>query len=207
MSKGGGLASMTFDDGPDGLWTARVLDALLASEVRATFFVTGPLAREHPALVERMRDEGHEVALHCSRHVRHTGLGEEEIEADAVSGLGDLRALGISARRWRPPWGIVTGSTRRVARRLGLEISLWNADTHDWRGDPAERMLAAVSPSLRDGSVVLMHDGLGPGARRTGCHQTVALVPALADRLRDLGCEPVPMSELARRGSCAEVAP
>jgi peptidoglycan-N-acetylglucosamine deacetylase len=40
---------------------------------------------------------------------------------------------------------------------------------------------------------VLMHDGLGPGARRTGCVETVALVEPLVARLRELGCEPTPL--------------
>ena len=46
---------------------------------------------------------------------------------------------------------------------------------------------------LRDGDVVLMHDGLGPGARRTGCAATVELTRLLlaeAER-RDLRLAPL----------------
>ena len=66
-------------------------------------------------------------------------------------------------------------------------------DTHDWRGDDAAAMLAAVAPALAPGAVVLAHDGLGPGALRTGCAETVALVGPLVRRDRAAGLSPVPL--------------
>ena len=54
-------------------------------------------------------------------------------------------------------------------------------------------MLGRIEPLIGQGSVVLMHDGVGPGARRTGCEETVALVEPLVARLRELGCEPTPL--------------
>lgn len=77
---------------------------------------------------------------------------------------------------------------------MGLDPALWTEDTHDWRGDAAGEMLDIIGSGLGPGSVVLMHDGLGPGARREGCGQTVALVGMLVERIRGLGCEPGPMT-------------
>jgi hypothetical protein len=59
-------------------------------------------------------------------------------------------------------------------------------------------MLKRIEPLLGQGSVVLMHDGLGPGARRTGCGETVALVEPLVARLRELSCEPTPLGAAVR---------
>jgi hypothetical protein len=39
-----------------------------------------------------------------------------------------------------------------------------------------------------------MHDGIGPGALRSGCGETVALVGDLVKRIRFLGCEPGPLN-------------
>ncbi|MGI8649333.1 MAG: polysaccharide deacetylase family protein [Rubrobacter sp.] len=189
-------ACLTFDDGPDPVWTPRILDALDEFDARATFFVITPLARRHPRLIERMREAGHEVALHCERHVRHTELTTDEILTDTRNGLEDLARLGVHPKSWRPPWGVVTEGTKRVSGHHGLDLALWTLDTHDWRGDSWEAMLESIGPELSGGSIVLMHDGLGPGARRDGCAETLILVPALIEACTARGLEPTTFAEL-----------
>jgi peptidoglycan/xylan/chitin deacetylase (PgdA/CDA1 family) len=189
--------SLTFDDGPDPVWTPRVLDCLRREGARATFFVIAGRASSQPGLIDRMRGEGHEVELHCVRHVRHSELEEAALREDTEQGLGALQALGASVRRWRPPWGVVTGATRRVAGDHELEVVCWSVDTEDWRGDSAARMHARVAHSIGAGSVVLLHDGVGPGARRSGCPQTVELIPLLIETLSARGLRAVPLSENA----------
>jgi peptidoglycan/xylan/chitin deacetylase (PgdA/CDA1 family) len=187
-------AALTFDDGPDPFWTPRVLDALRRAGVRATFFVVAPLAIEYPRLVSAALQAGHEVEFHCTKHVRHTHRSRSEVEADTREGLRVLRSLGVEPRLWRPPWGVLAPWTQEVAESFGLRLAPWSADTHDWRGDTAPEMLRRVEPFLGPGSVVLMHDALGPGARRSGCEETVALVGDLVTRLRSMGCEPGPLT-------------
>ena len=184
---------MTFDDGPDPLWTPRILDALDRVGAHATFFVIAPLALKHRQVVAETLDAGHEVEFHCTKHVRHTHRSRHEVEADTREGLQALRNLGIEPWLWRPPWGIRAPWTQEVAEELGLQLASWSADTKDWRGDTVPEMLAHIEPLLGPGSTVLMHDGLGPGARRTGCAETAALLGPLVTRLRELGCEPTPL--------------
>src|SRR5918995_3121724 len=186
-------ASLTFDDGPDPLWRSRVLDALERVDVRATFFVIAPLALKHRQLVSETLDAGHEVEFHCTEHVRHTRRSRCEVEADTREGVQALRSLDIEPRLWRPPWGVRAPWTQEVAEDFNLRLAPWSTDTKDWRGDTVPEMLGRIEPLLGLGSVVLMHDGLGPGARRTGCGETVALVEPLVARLRELGCEPTPL--------------
>ncbi len=133
---------------------------------------------------------GHGVEFHCTQHVRHTERTCREVEADTRAGLRTLEARGVSPRFWRPPWGVLAPFTAEIADKLGLEIVLWTEGTRDWHGDLAPKMLERVGPQLQPGSVVLMHDGIGPGARRSGCGETVALVGGLVERIRSLGCEP-----------------
>ncbi len=186
--------ALTFDDGPDPLWTPQVLDALYRADVHATFFVIAPLALKYPRIVSAMLEAGHGVEFHCVEHVRHTHRSRREIEADTHEGLSILRSLGVEPRLWRPPWGILAPWTREAAEDFGLLLAPWSIDTHDWRGDEAPEMLRRAEPLLGPGSVVLMHDALGPGARRGGCEETVALVEILVARLRSMGCEPAPLS-------------
>ena len=191
---GGSGIFLTFDDGPEPVWTPRVLEALRLADARATFFVIAPLARRFPRLISSIENAGHTIGLHCARHVRHTQMTREEVEADVHSGLGDLEHLGITSRLWRPPWGILAPWTAAVAEDFGLTLTPWTADTHDWRGDNARAMFEAVSPALGPDAVVLMHDGLGPGARRSNCGETVRLVGPLVEQARSLGCEPAAMN-------------
>jgi peptidoglycan/xylan/chitin deacetylase (PgdA/CDA1 family) len=178
---------LTFDDGPDPVWTPRILDVLDAAGARATFFVLAPSAEREPDLIQRMGAGGHEVALHADRHVRHTELSEAAIAADAEAALGRLRPLGVAPCRWRTPWGAITPATRAVAARLGLRLCGWTLDTHDWRGDHETAMFARIAPVVADGEVVLLHDGLGPGALRTGCSATASLTTRLLRRAGEQG--------------------
>jgi peptidoglycan/xylan/chitin deacetylase (PgdA/CDA1 family) len=189
-----GACTFTFDDGPDPIWTPRVLAQLARCEIRATFFVVTELVRRAPDLVRAIAEAGHDVELHCDRHVRHTELSEIELEQDTAAALTTLGRLGVRPSRWRAPWGICTDATRSVAKRLGLAVTGWTVDTHDWRGDDAQTMLARAKPDLGAGCVVLMHDGLGPGATRSGCAETVALIELLTQAAREQRLQPGSLS-------------
>jgi peptidoglycan/xylan/chitin deacetylase (PgdA/CDA1 family) len=123
--------ALTFDDGPDPIWTPRVLDALASVGARATFFVVAPLATRCASLISSMWESGHDVAFHCAEHVRHDAMTRREIEADVESGL---LALGRSVWYWRTPWALITPATEEVAIKHRLRLVGWTADTEDWRG-------------------------------------------------------------------------
>ena len=156
--------------------STRVADA----GARATFFVIAPRAARYPHLIGQIRSEGHSVEHHCVEHIRHTERTEEEVETDTREGLRCLSSLGVTPTRWRPPYGVSAPFTERIAQRHGLTLTHWAADSHDWDGSDAESMLANIAPELEQGGDVLMHDGIGPGVRRTDCSETVRLVGAIS---------------------------
>jgi hypothetical protein len=175
-----------------------VLDALAAEGAQATFFVLAPRALEHAGVVARIAAEGHEIGLHAWDHVRHGRRTRAELERDTDRALGALAGLGVRPRRWRTPWGDTAPWTREVAAARGLEVTGWTADSHDWRGDRAEAMLDALVPDLGPGGMVLMHDGLGPGALRDDCRETVRLIGPLCDAIRARGWDagPAPLADV-----------
>jgi peptidoglycan/xylan/chitin deacetylase (PgdA/CDA1 family) len=179
--------ALTFDDGPDECCTPAILSALARNRVRATFFMIGERVEACPGLARSVLAAGHDVQLHCHRHIRHTQLSEAEIESDAQAGLRALSAIGGEPVAWRTPWGVRTAGTEAVAARLNLTLHGWEHDSHDWRGDDAAQMLAAIGSGVDAGGSVLMHDGLGPGARRETVVNTVELIDLLVEQARRRG--------------------
>jgi peptidoglycan/xylan/chitin deacetylase (PgdA/CDA1 family) len=173
--------ALTFDDGPDAAWTPRLLSLLSDLDARATFFPIARRAAAHPELVARIVGDGHTVGLHCDEHVRHSERDEQWGREDTASALKRLGALGVRPSLWRTPWGDTASWSVPVAREHGLRIVGWSVDTHDWRGDCAQDMFRATREALADGTIVLAHDGLGPGALREGAAETLEYVELVAE--------------------------
>ena len=143
--------------------------------------------------------DGHEVGFHCYRHVRHSEQTDGELDQrPGHRACASSPRSALEPRAWRAPWGVRDRSSPAGSPPdHGLRLWGWNLDSHDWRGDSAERDARRRSRrqgGLRDGDVVLMHDGLGPGAlRRTGCEETLGLTRRLLDE--------------AARGAASRLAP
>lgn len=178
--------ALTFDDGPDCRHTQRLLDLLGEAGATATFFVIAPRAATYPALIERMRREGHAVGLHCDQHVRHSSRDMAWCARDADRALQRLRDLGVEPVLWRTPWGDIAPWTCQIAHERGLRLISWSVDTKDWRGYPANQMFASTRLSLEPGAVVLAHDGIGPGALRAHTEETIAYVKLVIDHAHRL---------------------
>ncbi len=155
---------LTFDDGPLPPNTDRVLDALAAECVKATFFVVGQMATAHPAALQRAYKEGHTIGTHSERHARLDRLspdkGEKEISDGIVSAakvLGDKSAV---APFFRFPYLDLNGAAEERAIQLGLNI--WSADLHgsDWTFITAEKVTALTLSRLesKKKGVILLHD-------------------------------------------------
>ena len=179
--------ALTFDDGPDPVWTLKLLDLLGSLGARATFFPIAARAAEHPSIIEQMQAEGHAIGLHCDQHVRHSERDEAWLARDTDTALRRLAALGVTPRFWRTPWGDTAPWSTQVARDRDLRLVGWTADTQDWRGDSAAEMFEATRASLTDGAIVLAHDGLGPGARRDSPRATLDYVALAGEHARNRG--------------------
>lgn len=181
------MLKLTFDDGPDPVWTPLLLESLADLGARASFFPIAPRAAAHPELIELMLAAGHTVGLHCERHERHRDHDRAWLARDTDLALERLGRLGVSPRLWRVPWGQPAPFTAEIAAARDLALVGWDVDTHDWRGDHAETMLSDTRAGLREGAIVLAHDGIGPGARREGAAQTLRYVGLVAEHARRAG--------------------
>ncbi len=176
--------ALTFDDGP-GDYTAQVLDDLDARRAAATFFLQGYRVAQNPAVVVRMRAEGHEIGNHSWNHPDLTKLTDEEIrdQLDRTSqAIQD--AAGLRPTTFRPPYGAVDP---RVLAQTGLPAILWTVDTNDWRIPDDATLLDRAVQQPGPGAIVLMHD----------VHENTArMTPAIVDGLLGRGFTLVTVQQL-----------
>jgi peptidoglycan/xylan/chitin deacetylase (PgdA/CDA1 family) len=140
---------LTFDDGGTTEQVTSILDTLAAAGVRGGFFATGDWARGHPALMERMRREGHWIGNHTGSH---TDLGKA-----TEAGVRGAIAAGVPSDLLRPPYGSFDDQTRRVAASMGYRLCLWTVDPWDWKGISAAEVVQRACPAAQPGGVVLLH--------------------------------------------------
>lgn len=205
------VVALTFDDGPNGVCTAEVLDALAETGAAAAFFVVGENLEDGASdwLLARMVHEGHTVGLHGYGHgVRKLTAGwlaDEEIRDGAMVVNAALqRATGGAAPGlWalRPPFGLVTEPVARAAARERLVIVEWTISVGDWkRSMRADVVVDAILARVRPGDVIVLHDGDQTHQRsRARCVDRAIvpdvvrrLVPALAAR----GLRAAPLAEV-----------
>ncbi|MFB9238041.1 bifunctional polysaccharide deacetylase/glycosyltransferase family 2 protein [Plantactinospora siamensis] len=178
--------ALTFDDGPDPVWTPRILDALRRNHAHATFFVVGARVNEHPELVRRILAEGHELGSHTYTHADLARLPgwRQDLELDLTS-KAISAATGRRETLLRPPYSSVpsalTADDVTALRRSGRIAVLADLDTRDWERPGVPAIVRGATPAGARGAVVLMHDGGGNRA------ETVAALDRLLPALRDRG--------------------
>lgn len=151
---------LTFDDGPHPVHTPRLLDALKAHDIRATFFVIGRNVNDHPELVRRMVAEGHAIGGHSYDHLSPPQVSARQLIDEVRRTTALLTSLlGHPTKLFRPPHGKLTPGKFWRLWRDGQSIVLWNVDPKDFACRTADEMRARLKARPpRGGDIVLMHD-------------------------------------------------
>lgn len=152
---------LTFDDGPsaDDV-TERLLDLLAGYGAKATFFVTGRRARKAPEKISAILYAGHALGNHTHSHAVLTGESESGIESEfRRAGQAVADAGGPPLTCFRAPFGAVDSVVKRVGSSMGMTSVNWSVDTRDWDSRVHGYRILESLNRIKDGSVVLMHDG------------------------------------------------
>jgi peptidoglycan/xylan/chitin deacetylase (PgdA/CDA1 family) len=186
--------ALTFDDGPHPEGTPQVLDLLGAANARATFFLVGEQVARFPELAAQIVGRGHQVAVHCYRHLNLARVSPWSTRADLDRAAQAIaRATGAELRHHRPPYGILTVPALLHARRRGWETVLWRRDGQDWEAHATPESIAGrLLGAVRGGDVLLLHDAdwyASPGSWR----RTVGALELVLERLRDRGLRVAPL--------------
>jgi len=171
---------LTFDDGPHPELTPRVLALLEQYRATASFFCIGEKARAHPELVREIARRGHSVENHSYRHPHAFALYTASLLRREVESAQAIVAAitGRAPQFFRAPIGFRSPLLEPVLARLGLRYVSWTRRGLDTGADDPARVLERLTGKLAAGDVLLLHDDR-PGA--------LAVLPALLERLRELG--------------------
>jgi peptidoglycan/xylan/chitin deacetylase (PgdA/CDA1 family) len=162
-----GEVALTFDDGPNPVWTPHLLEILASHGVRATFFLVGSRAQAESALVRQIVSAGHLVGNHSWSHPNLALCSASRIADELGRTSHSLEEItGTPIRFFRPPFGARRPEVLRAARRLGMTPVLWNAMTSDWKNPSVEaitnQFIRKVDHLQRRGYAanIVLHDGI-----------------------------------------------
>jgi peptidoglycan/xylan/chitin deacetylase (PgdA/CDA1 family) len=161
-----GELALTFDDGPNPLWTPRLLEVLASHGVRATFFMVGRAAQAEPALVRQVAAAGHLIGIHSWSHPNLALTPAAQVREELIRSRQALEEItGAPVRYFRPPFGARRPLVLRTAREMGLTPVLWNAMTSDWSEPSTQKIVARLAGRIdrleRRGRAanIVLHDG------------------------------------------------
>jgi len=159
----GPFVALTFDDGPSP-HTERLLDALAARNVPATFYVLGSQVNRHPHIAARIAAEGHELGNHTQNHRDLSRQSVATIRNELTLAQNTIfNTTGQRPATLRPPYGALNRTVRTIAGEMGYPIILWSIDTRDWERRNVQAILSHMfdrngRPTVRCGDIILMHD-------------------------------------------------
>ncbi|MDP2704976.1 MAG: bifunctional polysaccharide deacetylase/glycosyltransferase family 2 protein [Patescibacteria group bacterium] len=197
--------SITFDDGPDPVYTEKILSVLDAYNVPATFFFVGREVLTHPWLVKKVASRGYEIGNHTFTHSEDVHLSEQRVkwELGATSYVMTI-LTGKTPLFYRPPYlldiGIDPTSNPYVPESNALQWMLEygyipvgsDVDSKDYEARSVEDILTHVRNDLAQGGrIALFHDG---GAHDVS--KTIEALPVLIETLRAEGYTFVPLSDV-----------
>ena len=171
------VVSITFDCAWGTEYTDKILTALKASDVRATFFMVEFWTEKYPEFVRKIDENGCEIGTHSATHSYMSKQNAEEIKLELQSSSEAITAVtGKPVELFRPPYGDYDDELLKTASELGYYTIQWDVDSLDWKN------LSASDNAMHN----------------NGTH-TAEAVPVILETLKNRGYTFVPVGELIFR--------
>ena len=169
---------------------------LAKHNVHATFFLIGQSVERYPQLVKQIHQGGHQLALHCYRHIPFPFETESALKGHLIrSRRAIANACGISPetiRHIRPPYGFFNKKTLSTLNELGLHLVLWDSMPLHFI-QPAQWTINQVLEQTVPGSIIVLHDGKGHGSK------VASIVDTIIPRLKDMEFNFIKVENMERK--------
>lgn len=152
--------SITFDCA----WGADDIDKIISvlenHNCKATFFVLGTWAENYPDAIKKLYENGHEIANHSYNHDYYTKLSEEDMLNDIKKCNESIKSIiGSSPTLFRAPSGDYNNGVIKATQKASMTYIQWNIDSLDWKGLTSDEMLERILPKVKNGDILLFHNG------------------------------------------------
>jgi peptidoglycan/xylan/chitin deacetylase (PgdA/CDA1 family) len=193
--------ALTFDDGPNPVWTSQILAELQAEGMRATFFVVGVHAQRFPDLVEQEWRDGMAIGNHTLHHEPLLFAKPAGVRNSLTQAAGIIKGITHDPCLWlfRPPYGDLaanSGAANEI-RGEGYTIVNWDTEGRDWTRPGVGQIVRQVVANLHPGAIILLHDG-APDTESQDRSQTVQALPQILAALKARGLASVTLPQLLR---------
>jgi peptidoglycan/xylan/chitin deacetylase (PgdA/CDA1 family) len=164
---------LSFDDGPDPVWTPKVLQMLAKHGAHATFFELGAMQVAHPGLREQVLAAGNTIGSHSITHPQLTAISPARRHHEIFDGP--------KSTCFRPPYGASNPKVRAEIKAAGMVQVLWDVDPRDWARPGTQAVVHNILTHAHNHNIILLHDGGGDRS------QTVAALDRLLPILKAQG--------------------
>lgn len=149
---------ITFDDGPNDIYTPQLLDVLKKYDVKATFFVVGSNVLKNPEIVKRMAKEGHTIGIHHFDHVSSWIMSPFRLKKQLqMTEKAITECTGEKVSFYRPPWGHFNLFTLAVSKKYNK--IMWSNIFGDWKVEKAKHgLLNELRNSVKEEAIFVLHD-------------------------------------------------
>lgn len=177
-----GTVALTFDDGPNPIYTREILAILKKYDIKATFFVVGVNAKKYPELIKEIHDQGHVIASHSLTHPLLTKISDAELRKEVIMPSQIVKNInGVIIKCLRYPFGASNEHVREVIRANGMMPVSMGFNSFDYERPGTQKIIDWVLKNAYSKQVFLFHDGYDKR------EQTVAALPIIIEGIKKKG--------------------
>lgn len=155
--------ALTFDDGPYGTSTEKILDILKSEGIHATFFLIGKNVEKFPALAREIIADGNVIGNHSYDHSKNlSSLTTNDFEQNLENSEQAIFAnTGLKPKLFRPPYGRTSTNMLFLLKADGYTNVMWNIEARDWDfyNSSAQNIFQTIVSQARPNAIILLHDG------------------------------------------------
>ncbi|HXB31731.1 MAG TPA: polysaccharide deacetylase family protein [Puia sp.] len=183
------VIALSFDDGPAGKKTTRILDILKENNVEAAFFCIGKNMPDNENILKRITNEGHIIGNHSNSHNSFFDLysskkmlNELELASQTCQDI-----TGFYPRFFRPPYGVTNPNLKKAVLQGGFISIGWSIRSYDTVIGNEERLQARILDRLKSGAILLLHDS---------SESTLKILPRLLKEIRNKGYKMIRLDKM-----------